>query len=47
MDDETIDRPLVPKKPYSPPQLHDLPGSMAGGKRLSGPYELTYSFGPS
>ncbi len=44
MDDETIDLPLAPKKPYVRPQLHELVGSNSEGKRtlatesgLSGP----------
>ncbi len=32
MDDEAIDLPLLPKKPYVRPQLHDLAGSGADGK---------------
>ncbi len=46
MDDETIDLPLAPKKPYTRPQLHDLSGSMADGKD---PYGVEYRaiLGPS
>jgi hypothetical protein len=32
MDDETIEFPLAPKKPYVRPQLHELAGSGADGK---------------
>jgi hypothetical protein len=32
MDNETINLPLAPKKPYVRPQLHELTGSEADGK---------------
>ncbi len=47
MDDETIDLPLAPKKPYTPPQLHDLSGSMADGKFVPYPLEGNTGVGPS
>ncbi len=46
MDDETIDRPLVVKKPYTRPQLHELMGSEANGKS-NAPFEIGGSSGPS
>jgi len=46
MDDETIELPLAPKKPYVPPQLHELAGSGADGKIFNS-YEAGSPFGPS
>ncbi len=46
MDDETIDLPLAPKKPYVRPQLHGLAGSGADGKATFYPRE-TAPYGPS
>jgi hypothetical protein len=46
MDDETIDLPLAPKKPYVRPQLHELTGSGADGKTFGSVVERTF-VGPS
>ena len=46
MNDETIDLPLAPKKPYARPQLHELMGSEANGKS-NAPIENGGSSGPS
>ena len=46
MDDETIDLPLAPKKPYTPPQLHELGGSQADGKSFNF-IEDVPNYGPS
>ncbi len=46
MGDETINLLPAPKKPYKPPQLHELTGSGAEGK-LNYPRELFYATGPS
>jgi len=34
LDDETIELPAAPKKPYVRPQLHELTGSGADGKAI-------------
>ena len=47
MDDETIDLPMAPKKPYTRPQLHELTGSSADGKAYTFGAELGYNFAPS
>ncbi len=47
MDDETIELPLAPKKPYVRPQLHWLTGSGAYGKSFPLPIEFGSSDGPS
>jgi hypothetical protein len=47
MDDETIDLPLAPKKPYVRPQLHELTGSSADGKEGVTPIEVSALTGPS
>ncbi len=46
MDDETIDLPLAPKKPYVRPQLHELTGTGADGKTFPSVVERTF-VGPS
>ncbi len=46
MDDETIDFPVAPKKPYVRPQLHELAGSYGAGKINRAHFE-TYSYAPS
>jgi hypothetical protein len=47
MDDETIDLPLAPKKPYVRPQLHELAGSDGAGKAIGAPTEIGPLYGPS
>jgi hypothetical protein len=47
MDDETIEFPITPKKPYTRPQLHDLSGSAAEGKYSATPVERGSQIGPS
>ena len=47
MDDETIDLPLAPKKPYTRPQLHELTGSRADGKAYAFFIETYGTVGPS
>ncbi len=47
MDDETIDLPPAPKKPYVRPQLHELIGSEADGKFISAPSEMGRYTAPS
>ncbi len=46
MDDEAIDFPVAPKKPYVRPQLHELSGSDGAGKAISAA-EFRTTFGPS
>ncbi len=46
MDDEAIDFPVAPKKPYVRPQLHELSGSDGAGK-INYMVEIRTSFGPS
>jgi hypothetical protein len=47
MNDETIEFPLAPKKPYVRPQLHELTGSEADGKYSAAPGEAGSQNGPS
>ncbi len=47
MDDEVIDFPVAPKKPYVRPQLHDLTGSRADGKVTPITFEFDSAAGPS
>jgi hypothetical protein len=46
MDDETIDLPPAPKKPYTRPQLHLLAGSGADGK-VNVYFSEGYGYAPS
>jgi hypothetical protein len=46
MDDEKIELPPAPKKPYVRPQLHELTGANADGKSYD-PNEGYVIFGPS
>ena len=47
MENETIDLPLAPKKPYTPPQLHELTGSRANGKLFTYGVESGPMYAPS
>jgi hypothetical protein len=47
MDDETIDLPLAPKKPYVRPQLHELAGSNSDGKAYPNYREIATVAAPS
>ncbi len=47
MDDQTIDLPVEPKKPYTRPQLHELNGAEADGKTNPFSVEITPAIGPS
>ncbi len=46
MDDEKIELPPAPKKPYTRPQLHELMGSEANFK-FTAPGEMGGYTGPS
>jgi hypothetical protein len=47
MDDEPIDLPPAPKKPYIRPQLHELAGSDGAGKVIASPTEIGRNYGAS
>jgi hypothetical protein len=47
MNDKLIELPLVQKKPYVRPQLHELTGENADGKGTFNPAEFAGYFGPS
>jgi hypothetical protein len=47
MDNETIDVPPAPKKPYVTPQLHVLAGSDGAGKLVNLRSEAGSFYGPS
>jgi hypothetical protein len=47
MNDKPIELPLVQKKPYARPQLHDLNGSEADGKASTSVAESGRNLAPS